>query len=100
MFNPIIISKVEEKIDFLEGCLSIKNKRTNTKTRSKTIVVKWQDKTGAYNKKEFTDISSVILQHEIDHLNGVLMSDYNIKKPNDNEIYYPITLWESLEYEP
>jgi len=77
MFNPIIISKVEEKIDFLEGCLSIKNKRTNTKTRSKTITVGWQDKTGTYNQKEFTDLTAVIIQHEIDHLSGILMTDYD-----------------------
>lgn len=77
MFNPIIISKVEEKMNFLEGCLSIKNKKTNTKTRSKTITVKWQDKSGSYNEKEFTDLSAVVLQHEIDHLSGILMSDYD-----------------------
>lgn len=77
MFNPIIISKVEEKIDFLEGCLSIKNKRTNTKTRSKTITVGWQDKTGTYNEREFTDLTAVIIQHEIDHLDAILMTDYD-----------------------
>lgn len=76
MFNPIIISKVEEKIDFLEGCLSIKNKSLNTKTRSKTIIVGWQDKSNTYNEKEFTDLTAVIIQHEIDHLDAVLMTDY------------------------
>jgi peptide deformylase len=76
MFNPIIIEKQEEVFEFLEGCLSIKGVGINTKSRSKSIKVRWQDKTGSYNEKEFTDLSAVAIQHEIDHLDGKLMTDY------------------------
>lgn len=76
MFNPIILDRVEEVVDFLEGCLSIKNTKTNTKTRSKSIRVRWQDKSGTYNEQEFTDLTAVVIQHEIDHLQGILMTDY------------------------
>lgn len=76
MFNPEIISKSEEVFEMNEGCLSIKKKFINTKTRSKTIEIKWQDKTGKYNQFIFEDLSSVIIQHEIDHLDGKLMTDY------------------------
>jgi peptide deformylase len=76
MFNPIIVSRVEETFDFLEGCLSLKGKKTNTKTRSKSIRVQWQDKSGTYNEQDFEYLSAVIIQHEIDHLDGKLMIDY------------------------
>lgn len=76
MFNPEIVSKSEEIFEFGEGCLSIKKKFVNTKARSKTIVVKWQDSKGKYNESEFEDLSSVVIQHEIDHLNGILLIDY------------------------
>jgi peptide deformylase len=76
MFNPIILEKIEEVFDFIEGCLSIKGVGINTKSRSKTIKVQWQDKTGTYNEKVFTDLSAVAIQHEIDHLDGKLMTDY------------------------
>jgi len=83
MFNPEIITKSEEIFNFNEGCLSIKNKFIDTKTRSKTIRVKWQDLSGKYNESEFNDLSSVAIQHEVDHLNGVLFTDY-LEKDNGN----------------
>jgi peptide deformylase len=82
MFNPIILEKSEEILEFKEGCLSIKGTEINTKSRSKTIKVQWQDKTGTYNEKEFTDLSAIAIQHEIDHLNAVLMTDYEKKDGN------------------
>lgn len=80
MFNPEILSKSDELQPFLEGCLSVKNKNIDTKTRAKTIEVRWQDKNGLYNIKEFNDLTAVVLQHEIDHLNGIMMTDYEDKK--------------------
>lgn len=76
MFNPIILEKVDEVFEFREGCLSIPKNNVNTKSRSKTIKVQWQDKSGTYNEKEFKDLSAVVIQHEIDHLNGILFTDY------------------------
>lgn len=76
MYNPEIIEKSEDIFNMNEGCLSIKGKFIDTNTRSKTIKVKWQDKFGMYNENEFSDLSSVVIQHEIDHLDGKLMTDY------------------------
>ena len=76
MFNPIILERSEEVFEFLEGCLSIEGTNINTKSRSKSIKVQWQDKYGSYNEKEFMDISAVAIQHEIDHLDSKLMTDY------------------------
>ena len=77
MYNPEIIDRSEEIFNFKEGCLSMKGKFIDTNARSKTIKVKWQDKSGEYNEQEFNDLTSVVIQHEIDHLDGKLMSDYD-----------------------
>lgn len=76
MYNPEIIERSEDIFNVNEGCLSIKGKFIDTNARSKTIKVKWQDKFGKYNEQEFNDLSSVVIQHEIDHLDGKLMTDY------------------------
>jgi len=79
MFNPEILEKSEEKYRFTEGCLSIKNTYIDLEVRSKTIKVRWQDKDGSYNEKEFNDLTSVVIQHEIDHLLGITMTQYKDK---------------------
>ena len=79
MFNPEITETSAEIQTFPEGCLSIKNTTVNTGIRAKTIKVRWQDKTGMYNDKEFTDLTAVVIQHEIDHLFGIIFTDYKTR---------------------
>lgn len=76
MFNPEILHLTPETIPFLEGCLSVKGVTHSTNTRAKTIKVRWQDKNKMYNEKEFNDLTAVVIQHEIDHLNGIVFTDY------------------------
>lgn len=85
MFNPEITSKSDDIFNFNEGCLSIKGKFIDTNTRSKTITVKWQDSSGEYNEKEFIDITSVVIQHEVDHLQGILLTDHLEKEDDKKE---------------
>ena len=80
MFNPTILHQSPELFPFPEGCLSIKKKVVNTEIRAKTIRVGWHDKNKTYNEKEFSDLTAVVIQHEIDHLNGRVMTDYDNKK--------------------
>lgn len=78
---PSFLSKIwinllgEKKIMIEEGCLSISNK-TVAVPRQASIKVQFQDLTGKYFTKKFTGIDSICIQHEIDHLNGILMTDY------------------------
>ena len=80
MFNPEILSKSDELQHFLEGCLSAKGKTVDTNSRAKSLEVRWQEKDGSYNQKEFKDLTAVVIQHEIDHLNGIMMTDYGNNK--------------------
>lgn len=57
----------------LEGCLSLPNIWGNV-LRTKIITVSWQDELGKLHKKNFTGFPAVIIQHEMDHLNGVLFT--------------------------
>lgn len=70
MFNPEIISG-KDQFETEEGCLSLTGVR-KTK-RYKTVKVKWQNRLFQYRIKNFTGFTAQIIQHEIDHCNGVLI---------------------------
>lgn len=72
--NPEITEKSIEKFKYEEGCLSLPGIGANI-TRAKTITLTWQDVEGEKHKDEFSDLASTCIQHEIDHLNGVLFPD-------------------------
>lgn len=74
LINPEIIITQNETISENEGCLSVPDFRSDVK-RYETIVVHGLDRYGHKVKIETNDILSVILQHEIDHLNGILFID-------------------------
>ena len=59
----------------LEGCLSIPNIWGNV-ARKKEVKVKWQDENGASHEKTFKGFFAIIIQHELDHLNGVLFTKH------------------------
>ncbi len=69
--NPVIIKKSGKIYIANEGCLSLDGKRDVK--RWFTIMVKWSDVNGKTNVKSFSGYLAEILQHEIDHLNGVLI---------------------------
>ena len=75
MINPEIIWKSEEMSVMEEGCLSIPGQYAEVE-RPKIVRVSYIDLDG--NKLEYIaeDLASHCVQHEIDHLNGVLFVDY------------------------
>ncbi|MCM1324903.1 MAG: peptide deformylase [Acetobacter sp.] len=74
MVNPEIIKKSEEKIWFNEGCLSVPGQSAEVE-RHYAVTVKYLDYNGAEQTLEAEDYLAVILQHETDHLDGVLYID-------------------------
>lgn len=74
LINPKIISRSEEMIVFKEGCLSVPNKELDI-FRHQKITVQYIDENGANTKLKAENFLAVVCQHEIDHLNGILMTD-------------------------
>lgn len=84
--NPIIIKYSEKKQTFREGCLSIPNRRDTLKNRAFSIKLEY-DTIDAKHKTEMIEgFTSVIFQHEIDHLNGILYLDHLEKDLIDAKI--------------
>ncbi len=75
MANPEVIWKSEDTFTYKEGCLSIPGQYAEV-TRAKKVRVKYIDINGEAKEMEAEDLASSCVQHEIDHLNGVLFVDY------------------------
>ena len=71
MFNPEII-KMSEPYETKEGCLSLLGGPRPCK-RYKKIKVKWQNEDFKERIKNFDGFTAQIIQHEIDHCNGILI---------------------------
>lgn len=71
MFNPVIIKK-SEPYETEEGCLSLLGGPRKTK-RYKSIKVQYQTEDFKIRIKTFKDFPAQIIQHEIDHCDGVLI---------------------------
>ncbi len=90
MANPEIIwEDPEETYTCFEGCLSIPGRgaegdrlRGNV-TRPRRVRVKYLDIKGEPKEVEAEDLFSSVLQHEIDHLDGILFVDYLSKLKRD-----------------
>jgi peptide deformylase len=75
MANPEIIWESEEPSVMEEGCLSIPGQFAEV-TRPAKVRVKYLDYNNAEQEMEAEGLLSHCVQHEIDHLNGVLFVDY------------------------
>jgi peptide deformylase len=74
MLNPVIVESAKEEEKAEEGCLSIPGV-SGLVTRPASVVVEGQDRTGAPVRIEASGILARCLQHEVDHLEGVLFID-------------------------
>jgi peptide deformylase len=79
--NPIILKEEGEGWLFNEGCLSIPNIREDVKRLPK-IHIRYQDEDFNTIEEEYQGTKARIIQHEYDHLQGILFTDYlsSIKK--------------------
>ncbi len=73
MINPVI-RRLEGHVLSREGCMSLPDYTANV-NRSQKALVEWTDLTGKRRQKMTGGIEAICLQHEIDHLNGVLFID-------------------------
>ena len=70
MFNPILLRR-EGPYDAEEGCLSLDGVRPARRYR--TVKVQWQTRDMKQRVKTFTGFTAQIIQHELDHLDGVII---------------------------
>ena len=75
LINPRIISSRGEVLSENEGCLSVPDYRADVK-RATEIVVEGLDREGNVITIEAEGFPAIVLQHEIDHLNGTLFIDH------------------------
>jgi peptide deformylase len=68
--NPQIISKTGT-IEYEEGCLSVTGIYAKV-TRAAEIELKYQDEVGHEYCDSFSDLAAICIQHEIDHLDGIV----------------------------
>ncbi len=73
--NPEVLSVSEELSTYNEGCLSIPEQYAEVK-RPAACRVKWLDEKGEAHEEELDGLLATCMQHEIDHLNGVLFIDH------------------------
>lgn len=74
MVNPNITSRSKSTIAIPEGCLSIPGRRRAVK-RAEFVTVEYLDYELIPRTATFTGINSIVVQHEMDHLDGVLITD-------------------------
>jgi peptide deformylase len=83
--NPEVLWSSDEKATYEEGCLSIPEFYEEVERPAKVRVM-FLDRAGAEQEIEASGLMATCLQHEIDHLNGVLFIDHISKLKRDRVI--------------
>ena len=75
LVNPEILETSQERMVYEEGCLSIPDIYEDVE-RPERVRVRFRDRNGAECEMEADGLLAIAIQHEIDHLNGVLFVDH------------------------
>ena len=73
--NPEILESSDQEVPYTEGCLSVPDQFAEV-DRPDRIRARWLDLDGKQRDEEITGLLAVCLQHEMDHLNGILFIDH------------------------
>ncbi|SIN64919.1 peptide deformylase [Algoriphagus halophilus] len=73
--NPIILDEYGDDYSFEEGCLSIPEVRAEI-TRPEKLTIEYFDENWNLKEEEFSGMTARVIQHEYDHLEGILFVDY------------------------
>ena len=80
--NPEILAASDDHLPYSEGCLSVPDQYAEV-LRPGEIRARWLDETGAAHEETLDGLLAVCLQHEMDHLEGVLFIDRLSKLKRD-----------------
>ena len=83
--NPEITSYSQEKIVFEEGCLSLPGQFFPI-IRSEEITLRYQNEKGLPKKMRATGFLAIVIQHEVDHLDGILIINRYKKQQKKSSI--------------
>ena len=73
--NPEILQTSDHEVPYNEGCLSVPDQYAEI-LRPDRVRARWMDEHGQTHEEELDGLLAVCLQHEIDHLEGVLFIDH------------------------
>jgi peptide deformylase len=73
--NPEILETSEKVQVYQEGCLSVPDQYAEIE-RPASVRARWQDREGKTHEEQIDGMLAICLQHEMDHLEGVLFIDY------------------------
>jgi peptide deformylase len=73
--NPVIEQEAGDEWSFSEGCLSIPGVREDVERKS-TINISYFDENWNFHEESFNGVAARIIQHEYDHIEGVLFTDH------------------------
>jgi peptide deformylase len=73
--NPEILQNSDREVPYSEGCLSIPDQYAEV-DRPDRVRVRWLDEQGAAHEEEIDGLLAIVIQHEMDHLNGILFIDH------------------------
>ena len=73
--NPEILETSDELQVYQEGCLSIPDQYADVE-RPAAIRARWQDREGKTHEERLEGLLAICLQHEMDHLEGILFIDH------------------------
>lgn len=72
--NPVMKKFSRRKADMAEGCLSVPG-RYGVVARNEKVFLEWFDERGEKHRRGFSKFAARVMQHELDHLEGVLILD-------------------------
>ncbi|MEZ5708611.1 MAG: peptide deformylase [Blastomonas sp.] len=73
--NPVLVDPSPELSVYSEGCLSVPDQYAEVE-RPASVTVRWHDLDGNQHQEELTGLLATCLQHEMDHLEGILFIDH------------------------
>lgn len=86
MVNPVLSQFSEEMITGPEGCLSYPGVTASVK-RHQSVHCEWHDQFGAKFARYFRGTEAIVLQHEVDHLNGVCRVGDEWRNPSRTSLH-------------
>ena len=80
--NPEILSHSDHEVPYTEGCLSVPDQYAEV-MRPDRIRARWLDEHGKSHEQDLDGLLAICLQHEMDHLEGILFIDHLSKLKRD-----------------